>query len=184
MCEQILRDATIRGISTISLRYFNPIGAHPSSLIGELPIGVPSNLVPYITQTAAGRRKELVVFGGDYNTPDGSCIRDYIHVVDLARAHVKALNYLKSVSSAGNFDAFNLGTGKGVSVLDLIRTFTLVTGVSFPFRVGPRRPGDVEKTFADPAKANSVLNWRTEFSIEQALSDAWKWEKTLSDRSS
>jgi UDP-glucose 4-epimerase len=182
MCEQVLKDAAARGVRTISLRYFNPIGAHPSSMIGELPMGVPSNLVPYITQTAAGKRKELIIFGGDYNTPDGSCVRDYIHVVDLARAHVKALNYLETISPGGHFDAFNLGTGKGVSVLDLVKKFTSVTGVKFPYRVGPRRPGDVEKTFADPGKANKVLDWRTEFSIEQALSDAWKWEQTLNSR--
>jgi len=178
MCERILEDTFTTGFRIISLRYFNPIGAHPSSVLGEVPIGVPNNLVPYLTQTAIGKRKELVVFGNDYNTPDGSCVRDYIHVMDLAEAHVSAMGYLRK--TGGNFfEAFNLGTGIGVSVLELVNHFMSVSGVALNYRVGPRRPGDVEKTFADPTKANKVMGWRASRSIDQALTDAWNWEKVL-----
>jgi UDP-glucose 4-epimerase len=179
MCERILEDSYKTGFRIISLRYFNPIGAHPSSLLGELPIGVPSNLVPYITQTAIGKRQELVVFGSDYNTPDGSCIRDYIHVLDIADAHVKAMTHLGTIDQ-NFFDVFNLGTGKGVSVLELVNRFMKVSGVKLNYVLGPRRPGDVEKTFADPAKANKVMNWVAQRSIDEALKDAWNWERALS----
>jgi len=179
ICERILEDVYKTGFRFLSLRYFNPIGAHPSALIGELPIGVPNNLVPFITQTAIGKRKQLVVFGNDYNTPDGSCIRDYIHVVDIAEAHVKALAHLHMTQSQTYLDAFNLGTGIGVSVLGLVKKFIEVTGVSLNYALGPRRHGDVEKTFADPTKANKLLGWKATRTIDQALLDAWGWEKAL-----
>jgi UDP-glucose 4-epimerase len=145
MCERILKDAFTIGFKVISLRYFNPIGAHPSALLGELPIGVPNNLVPYITQTAAGKREKLTVFGNDYATPDGSCIRDFIHVADVAAAHLKAMEYLEQIDAATFYDAFNLGTGVGVSVLELVHAFIKVTGVQLKYTIGPRRSGDVEK---------------------------------------
>jgi UDP-glucose 4-epimerase len=178
MCERILEDAAITGFRIASLRYFNPIGAHESAVLGELPIGTPSNLVPFITQTAIGKRKELVIFGSDYKTPDGTCIRDYIHVMDVANAHVKAIAYLEK-QNGSFFDALNLGSGTGVSVLELVNRFIKVSGVSLNYRVGPRRPGDVEKTFAEPTKANRLLNWKTTKSIDQGLLDAWNWEKAL-----
>lgn len=179
LCERILEDVHSTGFRIVSLRYFNPIGAHPSALLGELPIGVPNNLVPYVTQTAAGIRKELTVFGNDYDTPDGSCIRDFIHVVDLAKVHVKALEYLLQHSEKNLYDAFNVGTGKGVSVLELIHTFVESTGVKLPFAIGARRPGDVEKVYADPARANKLFNWKTEYSLKDALQHAWAWEKKV-----
>jgi UDP-glucose 4-epimerase len=179
MCERILEDVANTGFRIISLRYFNPIGAHPSSKLGELPVGIPNNLVPYITQTAAGIRQSLKVFGNDYNTPDGSCIRDFIHVVDLATAHVKAMEYLSSRSEKNIFEAFNLGTGQGVSVLELLNTFIKVTGVKLPFEVVARRPGDVEKVYGDPAKANKLLGWQTKYSLEESLLHAWNWEKKI-----
>jgi UDP-glucose 4-epimerase len=178
MCERILEDTFTTGFRVISLRYFNPIGAHPSSLLGEVSVDVPNNLVPYITQTAIGKRKELVVFGNDYSTPDGSCIRDYIHVLDIAEAHVSALEYL-GTAGQNLFEAFNLGTGAGVSVLELVNRFIKVSGVPLNYVIGPRRPGDVEQTFADPAKANKVMGWKARRSIDQALTDAWNWEKAL-----
>lgn len=180
VCENIIRDQT-RGdqsISAVSLRYFNPIGAHPSGLIGELPIGVPSNLVPFITQTAAGLRDELIVFGNDYPTPDGSCIRDYIHVVDLAEAHIQSLAYLDQKKSS--YDAFNIGTGKGASVLELVTQFIESTGVNLPYRIGPRRRGDVVKIYASVAKAEEVLQWKAKKSLKEALVDAWNWQQSLS----
>jgi UDP-glucose 4-epimerase len=180
MAERILEDAFPTGFRIISLRYFNPIGAHPSALLGELPLGVPNNLVPYITQTAAGKREKLVIFGNDYDTSDGTNVRDFIHVVDLAIAHVKALQYLISLPSNKVYEAFNLGTGVGVSVLELVNQFMKVTGVPLLYTIGPRRPGDVEKVFADPAKVNSKLDWKTKFSISDALLHAWQWEKKLS----
>jgi UDP-glucose 4-epimerase len=165
-------------LRAVLLRYFNPIGAHPSGLIGELPVGVPNNLVPFVTQTAAGLRKELVVFGTDYGTPDGSCVRDYIHVVDLARAHVKALGHAENMDAA--VDVINLGTGHGNSVLEVVRTFEEVTGVALPHRFGPRRPGDVESIYADATKAGKVLDWRCEHDLRDALRDAWRWQLALS----
>jgi len=181
ICERILTDdvKAWRELKVISLRYFNPIGAHPSSLIGELPIGVPTNLVPFITQTAIGKRKELTVFGNDYNTPDGSCLRDFIHIVDLAKAHVKALQMIDALTD--RFEAINIGSGIPVSVLHLVKEFIRVTGVKLNYSIGPRRAGDIEKVYADSAKSVKLLQWQTKFSIEDALKDAWNWEKKLND---
>lgn len=179
VCERILEDTYSTGFRIISLRYFNPIGAHPSGLLGELPIGAPNNLVPYITQTAAGVRKKVVVFGNDYNTPDGSCIRDFIHVVDVATAHVKAMEYLQTRKEKMTFETFNLGTGVGVSVLELVNEFIKVTGIPLPYSIGARRPGDVEKVYADPRKANKAFGWKTDFSLSESLLHAWHWEKNL-----
>lgn len=182
ICERILEDAYGLGFRIISLRYFNPIGAHPSSLLGEIPIGKPNNLVPFITQTAIGKREKLTVFGSDYQTPDGSCIRDYIHVVDLADAHVKALSFL-SEKPQNFYEVFNVGTGVGVSVLELIKEFESVTGVKLNYVIGPRRPGDVEQTYADPSKIISALRWKPMFTNADALLHAWNWEKKLAGRS-
>lgn len=179
MCERILEDTYTAGFKIVSLRYFNPIGAHPSAELGELPIGPPNNLVPYITQTAAGVREKLTIFGDNYNTPDGSCLRDFIHVVDLATAHVKAIGFLDNSGTRSLLETFNLGTGVGVSVLELVNEFVKITGVKFPFSVGPRRPGDVEKVYGDPSKANTLLHWKTEFSIQDCLMHAWNWEKKI-----
>ncbi len=179
ICERILEDVSITGYRVISLRYFNPIGAHPSLHIGEMAIGTPNNLIPFVTQTAAGVREKLTVFGNDYDTPDGSCVRDYIHVVDVAIAHVSALEYLKAQSFKKLYDAFNLGSGQGVSVLEILEKFKSVTGKNLAYAVGPRRSGDVEKVYADPVKANKVLNWKTTLSIEDALLHAWGWQKKL-----
>lgn len=179
MSERILEDTYLTGLRVISLRYFNPIGAHPSAFIGELPIGVPNNLIPYVTQTAAGKREKLTVFGNDYNTPDGSCLRDYIHVVDLAIAHVRAMEHFAKLPDGNVYEVFNLGTGIGVSVLELIEKFQTVNGVKLNYIIGPRRPGDVEKVYANPAKVNKELGWKTKYSIEDALLHAWQWEKAL-----
>lgn len=180
MDETILRDATVTSTSlnTVALRYFNPIGAHPSALIGELPIGVPATLIPYVTQTAAGIRDKLIVHGDDYPTPDGSCIRDYIHVVDLARSHVKALQYLEK-QTASFYDVVNVGTGVGSSVLEVIKTFEDVTGQKLPYEIGPRREGDIVRTYASVDKAARVLDWKAEKTLADALSDAWRWQQTL-----
>jgi len=159
------------------LRYFNPIGAHPSAQIGELPLGTPANLVPYLTQAAAGLRSELVVFGNDYPTADGTCVRDYLHVCDLAEAHVAALQHLER--KPGDLDVFNLGSGDGHSVLEVIRSFETATGTPVPHRFGPRRAGDVVAVYATADKAAKILNWRTKRSLEQALEDAWRWQKSL-----
>lgn len=181
ICEEIIEDTTRSGIDLkcVSLRYFNPIGAHESAKIGELPIGTPNNLVPFITQTAADLRNELTVFGDDYDTPDGSCIRDYIHVKDLSKAHVKALEYLESQKTASFYDIFNLGTGQGNSVLDVINTFEKVSGMKLNYRIGPRREGDIEKVWADTSKANNELNWTADSSLEKSLRDSWNWQKSL-----
>lgn len=179
ICERILEDVSTLGYRVISLRYFNPIGAHTTAEIGEVAIGTPNNLIPFVTQTAAGLREKLTVFGNDYNTSDGSCIRDYIHVVDVAIAHVKALDYLKTQSFKKLYDAFNLGSGIGISVLEVIEKFKRVTGENLAYTIGPRRSGDVEKVYADPQKANKVLNWETKFSIEDGLLHAWKWQKKI-----
>ena len=181
VCEEILEDVvkSRNPVKAICLRYFNPIGAHPSSLIGELPFGVPNNLVPFITQTAAGIRETLTVFGNDYNTNDGTCIRDYIHVVDLAKAHVKALNYLENISDAGFFDIFNIGTGKGYSVLEVIRAFEKASGKKLNYKIGSRRKGDIEAIYANADKAERVLGWKAISSMEDALRDAWNWQKRL-----
>lgn len=169
-------------LKSISLRYFNPIGAHPSALIGELPKGVPDNLVPFITQTASGLRKELKVFGNDYNTPDGSCIRDYINVTDLARAHVVAIKRLLDKRSRENYEVFNLGTGKGVSVLEMIRTFEKVNSLKINYSITNRRPGDIEQVWADTTLANNELGWKAESSLEETLVSAWKWEQNYRNK--
>jgi UDP-glucose 4-epimerase len=179
MCERILEDAFVTGFRIVSLRYFNPIGAHPSGELGELPVGAPNNLVPYITQTAARVREKLTVFGSDYNTPDGSCIRDFIHVVDLAVAHVRAMEYLSKRKEPSLLENFNLGTGVGVSVLELVNKFIEVTGVKLNYAVGGRRPGDVEKVYADPAKAIRELNWKPQYSLGESLQHAWQWERKI-----
>ena len=179
--EEIIRDtaACDKSINAIALRYFNPIGAHPSALIGELPMGVPENLVPFITQTAYGLREELKVFGVDYDTPDGSCIRDYLHVVDLAKAHVTAVDRLIGKKNKANYEIFNLGTGKGVSVLEAIKSFERVTGISLKYTITGRRPGDIEKIWADPSLANSELGWKTVSTLDEAMRTAWEWEKNI-----
>ncbi|MDR1981768.1 MAG: UDP-glucose 4-epimerase GalE [Tannerellaceae bacterium] len=182
--EEIIRDAIHAGLpfKSIILRYFNPIGAHPSAEIGELPNGVPQNLVPFITQTAIGIREELRIFGNDYDTPDGSCIRDYIHVVDLAKAHVIAIGRMLENRSGNPLDIFNLGTGRGVSVLELIHAFEKGTGVKVPYRIVGRREGDIEKVWADPRHANNVLGWTAKETVEDTLITAWNWQKKLRDR--
>jgi len=175
--EEILQDTcNANQLQSIALRYFNPIGAHDSLEIGELPVGVPQNLVPFITQTAAGLRKELSVFGADYHTEDGSCIRDYIHVVDLAQAHVAALQRLLNRENTDSFEVFNLGTGKGSSVFEVINTFEKVTEQKLPYKVVDRRAGDVISVYADTEKANEVLNWKSKKTLEEALRSAWQWE--------
>ena len=163
----------------ILLRYFNPIGAHPSAKIGELPLGVPQNLIPFVTQTAAGIREQLSVFGDDYNTPDGSCIRDYINVVDLAKAHVVAVERMLSGKSLENVEVFNVGTGRGLSVLEIVETFQKVTGVKLNYKIVGRREGDIEQVWADPTKANQVLGWKAEASVEETLLSAWRWQESL-----
>ena len=179
--EEIIRDAIHAGVSykSIILRYFNPIGAHPSAEIGELPIGTPQNLVPLLTQAAAGIRKELSVYGNDYSTPDGSCIRDYINVVDLSRAHVIAMNRLLGQSGGASVEYFNLGTGRGLSVLELISLFEKATGVKVPHQIVGRREGDIEQIWADPHYANEVLGWKAVETIEDTLRSAWRWQQKL-----
>ena len=181
ICEDILRDTmnSVEGKGVISLRYFNPIGAHPSAIIGELPLGIPNNLVPFITQTAAGIRECLSVYGDDYNTPDGSAIRDYINVVDLARAHVIAIKRLLDHKQSSAFEVFNLGTGKGLSVFEIIKAFEKVTGEPLKYKVVKRREGDIEKVYADTSYANSELGWRAEKEIEETLRSAWQWEMNI-----
>ncbi|PIX33622.1 MAG: UDP-glucose 4-epimerase GalE [Bacteroidetes bacterium CG_4_8_14_3_um_filter_31_14] len=179
IAEEIILD-TINSsdfLNAISLRYFNPIGSHPSSLIGELPLGIPNNLVPYVTQTAAGIRQQLKVYGNDYNTSDGTCIRDYINVVDLAKAHVVAVNRLLENKIKNNFEVFNLGTGKGHSVLDVINAFEKVSRKKLNYIFADRRPGDVEQVWADATKANKVLGWKAETGLEETMLSAWNWEK-------
>lgn len=179
--EEIIRD-TCRvnpGLQAIALRYFNPIGAHPSVAIGELPIGVPQNLVPFITQTGAGLRKELSVFGDDYPTVDGTCIRDYIHVVDLARAHVVALQRLLNGKNDGNYEVFNVGTGTGSSVLEVIQSFDRVSGKQLSYKIVARRQGDVVQAYADTTKANTVLGWKSKSTLDEAMKSAWDWEKKV-----
>ena len=179
MAEEILEQCVNahNNLNVTILRYFNPIGAHPSAFIGELPKGVPSNLVPVMTETAAGKRKCLNVFGNDYNTPDGSCIRDYIYVVDLAKAHVKAVE--RMFKDGVRWDVFNIGTGKGLSVLELINAFEKATGVKLNYKIAPRRPGDIVESCADATKANQVLGWSADTPIEDVLLSAWKWQCSL-----
>ena len=181
--EEIIKDTckVHPNLKAISLRYFNPIGAHPSAEIGELPIGTPQNLVPFITQTAIGKREQLSVFGNDYPTNDGTCIRDYIHVMDLARAHVVALKRLMNNEADSNYDVFNLGTGKGNSVLEVIQSFERTTGKKLSYKIAERREGDITAAYADTIKANSVLGWRSEKDLDEALESAWKWEKKVTD---
>ncbi|MDX9856134.1 MAG: UDP-glucose 4-epimerase GalE [Candidatus Moranbacteria bacterium] len=178
--EDIIRDTVASGlkVGAISLRYFNPIGAHPTGLIGELPKGVPNNLVPYLVQSASGKREFLTVFGDDYDTPDGTGVRDFIHVVDLAKAHISALDYLEK-QDAPFYDVFNVGTGRGASVKELIDTFEKINGVKIPYRIGPRRTGDIAVCWADPGKMNNLTGWKAEKTIAEALKDAWNWEKSL-----
>ncbi len=179
--EEIIRDeahANAQLHATI-LRYFNPIGAHPSAMIGELPNGVPQNLLPFVTQTAIGLRPELKVFGDNYNTPDGSCIRDYIYVVDLAKAHVKAVERMLSHQATEQVEVFNLGTGRGLSVLEVLNTFMQVTGVNVPYQIVGRREGDIEQVWAKPDKANNVLGWKADTPIEDVLLSAWRWEQKI-----
>lgn len=179
IAEDILQDCVkaYSNLNVTALRYFNPIGAHPSAYIGELPNGVPNNLVPFITQTAAGIRECLSVFGNDYNTPDGSCIRDYIYVVDLAKAHVKAVD--KMLKEGIRWNVFNLGTGKGLSVLELVKAFIKATGVNLNYKIAERRAGDVEQCWANPSKANKELGWSADTPIEEVLLSAWNWQKSL-----
>ena len=179
MCEDILRDTTAayEGIKGIALRYFNPMGAHPSALIGELPRGVPNNLVPFITQTAAGVRECLSIFGDDYPTPDGTCIRDYIDVVDLARAHVAAIGRLIEGKNKAKYEIFNVGTGKGTSVMELVKAFERVNNLSLNYRIAGRRVGDTVSVWADTTLANEELGWKAERSLDETLAAAWAWEK-------
>ncbi|MCL2649852.1 MAG: UDP-glucose 4-epimerase GalE [Candidatus Azobacteroides sp.] len=179
--EEIIRDAIYAGVpyKSIILRYFNPIGAHPSAEIGELPIGVPQNLIPFVTQTAIGIREQLSVFGDDYNTPDGSCIRDYINVVDLAKAHVISLDRMLNGKSKANLEIFNVGTGRGLSVLELINAFEKTTDVKLNYKIVGRREGDIEKVWANPDYANNELGWKAKETIEDTLASAWKWQLKL-----
>ncbi len=178
--EEIITDVTkVTNVNAILLRYFNPIGAHPSAEIGELPIGVPQNLVPFITQTGIGLRKELSVYGDDYPTPDGTCIRDYIHVVDLAKAHVVALQRLINKKNLAKVETFNLGTGTGSSVLEVIQAFEKVSGQKLPYKIVARREGDITSAYANTDKANTVLGWKAQSTLEQALASAWKWEQKI-----
>jgi UDP-glucose 4-epimerase len=183
IAEEILRDtcAVSPDLKVISLRYFNPVGAHASALIGELPIGVPQNLVPFITQSAIGKRGSITVFGSDYNTPDGSAVRDYIHVVDLAKAHVAAIQRLEAAKAEGNYEVFNLGTGKGSSVLEIIQAFETSTGEKVNYAIGPRRDGDVEQVWGDVTKSASGLGWKAELDVNEMMLSAWNWEKYLKD---
>lgn len=178
--EEIIKDvANISGVKSILLRYFNPIGAHASAAIGELPLGVPQNLVPFITQTAVGLRKELSVYGADYPTTDGTCVRDYIHVVDVAKAHVVAMERLLNNQNTEKVETFNLGTGTGSSVLEVIHAFEKVSGLKLPYKLVDKRPGDVIEAYADTQKANEVLGWKAELSLEDAMRDAWRWEQKI-----
>lgn len=182
--EEIILDTckAYQSLKAISLRYFNPIGAHPSAEIGELPLGTPQNLVPFITQTAIGKREQLSVFGDDYPTEDGTCIRDYIHVMDLAEAHVVALERLMGSASESNFEVFNVGTGIGSSVLEVIKSFEKASGQDLNYKIVDRRPGDVVAAFADTTKANKVMGWKSKRTLDQALKDAWKWEQSQANQ--
>ena len=178
--EEVIQDvAKVSGINAILLRYFNPVGAHPSAEIGELPIGVPQNLMPFITQTGIGLRKELAVYGDDYPTRDGTCIRDYIHVVDLAKAHVIALQRLLNKENLDKVETFNLGTGTGSSVLEVIHTFEKVSGQKLPYKIVGRRAGDIISAYANTDKANTVLGWKAQSTLEESLASAWKWEQKI-----
>lgn len=182
--EEIIQDFIHSGapIKSIILRYFNPIGAHPSALIGELPNGVPMNLIPFVTQTAAGLRPQLKIFGNDYNTADGTCVRDYIYVVDLAKAHVKAMSRILENKDADAVEIFNIGTGTGLSTLEVVEGFERATGVKLNWTYAPRREGDIEKVWGNVEKANNVLGWKAEGNLDDILRSAWKWQQTLSDK--
>jgi UDP-glucose 4-epimerase len=184
ICEEILQDTqhAVKGLKVIALRYFNPVGAHSSALIGELPLGIPNNLVPFITQTAYGLRSELKVFGSDYNTPDGTCIRDYINVVDLAQAHVVAIRRLLENRNKKEFEIFNLGTGDGVSVLQIINSFEKSTGQKLNYKIVGRREGDIEKVWADTSFANNELGWKAKKTLDETLLSAWNWEKYIREK--
>ena len=186
MCEDIIRDsvAAYPDIRSIALRYFNPIGAHPSAEIGELPRGVPNNLIPFVTQTAAGIRPMLSVFGDDYNTPDGSCIRDYLNVTDLAKAHVVAVDRMTGGKMKKPYEIFNIGTGRGVSTLEVVRTFEKVNDLKLNYKIVGRRAGDIEAVWADPTYANEELGWKAEKTLEETLRSAWNWQKHLDDKKS
>ena len=178
--EEIINELTkVSDLKAVALRYFNPIGAHESAKIGELPIGVPENLIPYVVQTAAGIRKELSVFGSNYDTPDGTAVRDYIHVVDLAKAHIVALKRLLDGKNKASYEVFNLGTGKGNSVLEVINSFEKVTGTKVNYKLVDRREGDITAAYADTALANIELGWKAELSLDEALLSAWNWQQTL-----
>jgi UDP-glucose 4-epimerase len=181
--EEIMEDfyAAHEDFKGIALRYFNPIGAHPSGLLGELPSGVPNNLIPFVTQTAAGLRDEIKIFGNDYNTPDGTCIRDYINVVDLAKAHVAAIDRLAQNKTKKAFEVFNLGTGRGISVLEIVKGFEEATGVKLKYTMAPRRAGDVEQIYANSSFAENELNWKAEKTLKETLASAWNWEKKIRD---
>lgn len=181
IAEEILEEVSgvNENLKVIALRYFNPVGAHASALIGELPIGVPQNLVPFITQAAIGKRGAITVFGDDYHTPDGTCVRDYIHVVDLAKAHVAAIEHMENSQSAQRFDIYNIGTGRGYSVLEVIHAFELACGQKLNYKIGKRRPGDIEKIYGDVTKAANELSWKAELGIEEMMSSAWEWEKYI-----
>jgi UDP-glucose 4-epimerase len=181
VAEEILMETASvnKNYNVIALRYFNPVGAHESALIGELPIGVPQNLIPFITQTAIGKREKITVFGDDYNTVDGTCVRDYIHVVDLAKAHVSAIKRMQDGLAVNNYEVFNIGTGKGTSVLEVIHAFEESTGEKLNYSIGSRRAGDVEKVYGDVTKATKELGWKAELSVKEMMKSAWEWENYL-----
>lgn len=183
VAEEILQETAHaqENLKVIALRYFNPVGAHSSALIGELPLGTPQNLVPFITQSAIGKRREIVVHGNNYNTPDGTCIRDYIHVVDLAKAHVAALKLMENKTKPETYLVYNIGTGKGSSVLEVINTFEQVTGVKLNCRTGPRRAGDIEQVYGDVTKAEKELGWKAELDLNEMMRSAWEWEKYINE---
>jgi UDP-glucose 4-epimerase len=181
IAEEILSEtaAVNKNYNIVALRYFNPVGAHETALIGELPIGVPQNLIPFVTQTAIGKREKITVFGDDYDTPDGSCIRDYIHVVDLAKAHVAAIKRMEDGKSADNYEVFNIGTGKGTTVLEIINAFEKSTGEKLNYVIGPRRAGDIEKVYGDVTKSSEALGWKAELNVDDMMKSAWEWEKYI-----
>ncbi len=181
IAEEILAEtASInKNYNIVALRYFNPVGAHASALIGELPIGVPQNLIPFVTQTAIGKREQITVFGDDYDTADGSCVRDYIHVVDLAKAHVAAIKRMEAGKAEDNYEVFNIGTGKGTTVLEIINAFEKSTGEKLKYTIGPRREGDIEKIYGDVTKSSEALGWKTELNVDDMMKSAWEWEKYI-----
>ncbi|MBC7744483.1 MAG: UDP-glucose 4-epimerase GalE [Flavobacterium sp.] len=185
IAEEILAEVAVvnKNLRVTALRYFNPVGAHKSALIGELPIGVPQNLVPFITQSAIGKRGFVTVYGNDYDTPDGSCIRDYIHVVDLAKAHVAALNYMENGKSEKSYNVFNIGTGKGSTVLEVINAFEKATGVKLDYKIGARRSGDIEKIYGDVTKSAVELGWKSELDLNEMMRSGWEWEKYIKEHS-